>query len=361
LSVARRRTIHDEEDPWTERRCGGGGYNRVRRRHENGCAGCGRAKREGWRRRFGVGSHVGGDRGPWRSEVHWSRSAAVAGIAGRDGSGGSVGWGSWESSTGSPFISAIAFSDFGQRMLSRARVLQKKGIAAEAWITATDTPIYCWDHKSSNSPELRKGLIKHAIYRTLERHGQGVTFLQQVVLLGSAPDHCIQGEFTNLASQLHGEYHGPIPCQYALVYYNWKIDGYTLARTSFLLLPSLNLVNTAYCYAVWIHPHCSENWRYVHIKNRSVHLSLHFKLALIKGRATMDAAEASMTRYLTSTMIRVGLKHKPKPSNQMVSVSKELTAVVRIMHSTGKVMEQDWSWNRPASDYMELYHSARKN
>lgn len=26
-----------------------------------------------------------------------------------------------------------------------------------------------------------------------------------------------------------------------------------------------------------------------------------------------------------------------------------------------RVMEQDWSWNRPALDYMELYHSARKN
>ncbi|RWW19345.1 hypothetical protein GW17_00016609 [Ensete ventricosum] len=25
-----------------------------------------------------------------------------------------------------------------------------------------------------------------------------------------------------------------------------------------------------------------------------------------------------------------------------------------------RVMEQDWSWNRPALDYMELYHSARK-
>lgn len=24
------------------------------------------------------------------------------------------------------------------------------------------------------------------------------------------------------------------------------------------------------------------------------------------------------------------------------------------------VMEQDWSWNRPALDYMELYHAARK-
>lgn len=23
-------------------------------------------------------------------------------------------------------------------------------------------------------------------------------------------------------------------------------------------------------------------------------------------------------------------------------------------------MEQDWSWNRPALDYMELYHAARK-
>lgn len=25
-----------------------------------------------------------------------------------------------------------------------------------------------------------------------------------------------------------------------------------------------------------------------------------------------------------------------------------------------RVMEQDWSWNRPALEYMELYHAARK-
>jgi len=25
-----------------------------------------------------------------------------------------------------------------------------------------------------------------------------------------------------------------------------------------------------------------------------------------------------------------------------------------------RVMEQDWSWNRPALDYLELYHAARK-
>lgn len=109
-----------------------------------------------------------------------------------------------------------------------------------------------------------------------------------------------------------------------------------------------------------------------------------------------------MTQSLMSTMIRIGLWHKG--SSQMDSISKELIAVVWIMLSTGKycwsevskivtlqyylfhlslsyfraittfydardwfnslckrVMEQDWSWNRPALDYMELYHSARKN
>ncbi|KVH96750.1 Carbohydrate binding module family 25, partial [Cynara cardunculus var. scolymus] len=39
-------------------------------------------------------------------------------------------------------------------------------------------------------------LIKHAIWRTLDRGGQ-------VVLLGSAPDPSIQNDFVNLASQLH--------------------------------------------------------------------------------------------------------------------------------------------------------------
>ena len=25
-----------------------------------------------------------------------------------------------------------------------------------------------------------------------------------------------------------------------------------------------------------------------------------------------------------------------------------------------RIMEQDWSWNRPALDYIELYHGAKK-
>ncbi|KAJ4867011.1 hypothetical protein Rs2_51451 [Raphanus sativus] len=31
-----------------------------------------------------------------------------------------------------------------------------------------------------------------------------------------------------------------------------------------------------------------------------------------------------------------------------------------LTHCVRTVMEQDWSWNRPALEYIELYHSARK-
>jgi starch synthase len=51
---------------------------------------------------------------------------------------------------------------------------------------------------------------------------------------------------------------------------------------------------------------------------------------------------------------------------QVRPVFKPRCLVFQIFHSCLKLSvqatccSQDWSWNRPALDYLELYHSARK-
>ncbi|KAH8493309.1 hypothetical protein H0E87_020138 [Populus deltoides] len=51
-----------------------------------------------------------------------------------------------------------------------------------------------------------------------------------------------------------------------------------------------------------------------------------------------------------------------EPSMHIVHIAFEIAPIARDWFNLlcKKVMEQDWSWNKPALDYLELYHSARK-
>lgn len=37
-----------------------------------------------------------------------------------------------------------------------------------------------------------------------------------------------------------------------------------------------------------------------------------------------------------------------------------LLPLVPCCHTQARIMRQDWSWNRPAIDYVELYYSSQK-
>ncbi|TVU14860.1 hypothetical protein EJB05_38356 [Eragrostis curvula] len=111
-------------------------------------------------------------------------------------------------------------------------VIEGKSAAKQALqqmlgLQQTDTPVVGIITRLT----VQKGihLIKHAIYRTLERNGQ-------VVLLGSAPDPRIQGDFTNLASTLHNEYHGRV--KFCLTY-DEPLSHLIYAGADFILVPSL--------------------------------------------------------------------------------------------------------------------------
>ncbi|KAJ6807102.1 starch synthase 3, chloroplastic/amyloplastic isoform X1 [Iris pallida] len=72
-------------------------------------------------------------------------------------------------------------------------------------------------------------LIKHAIWRTLERNGQ-------VVLLGSSPDPRIQNDFVNLANQLHSSHADRARL---CLEYDEPLSHLIYAGSDFILVPSL--------------------------------------------------------------------------------------------------------------------------
>ncbi|XP_042478989.1 starch synthase 3, chloroplastic/amyloplastic-like [Macadamia integrifolia] len=180
-------------------------------------------------------------------------------------------------------------------------------------------------------------LIKHAIWRTLERNGQ-------VVLLGSAPDPRIQNDFVNLANQLHST-HGD-RARLCLTY-DEPLSHLIYAGADFILVPSIfepcGLTQlTAMRYgSIPVVRKTGGLYDTVfdvdHDRERAEAQGLE------PNGFSFDGADAAGIDYALNRAISVWYDGR----DQFYSLCKT-------------AMEQDWSWNRPALDYMELYHAARK-
>ncbi|CAM0902904.1 unnamed protein product [Alopecurus aequalis] len=181
-------------------------------------------------------------------------------------------------------------------------------------------------------------LIKHAIYRTLERNGQ-------VVLLGSAPDPRIQSDFSNLASKLHGEFDGRVKL---CLTYDEPLSHLIYAGADFILVPSI----FEPCGLTQL---IAMRYGSIPIVRKTGGLyDTVFDVDDDKDRAHEQGLEPN------------GFSFEGADSNGVdYALDRAITTWYDArgsFHSLCKrVMEQDWSWNRPALDYMELYHSARKN
>uniref|UniRef100_A0A3B6DJ37 starch synthase n=2 Tax=Triticum aestivum TaxID=4565 RepID=A0A3B6DJ37_WHEAT len=181
-------------------------------------------------------------------------------------------------------------------------------------------------------------LIKHAIYRTLERNGQ-------VVLLGSAPDHRIQGDFSNLAAKLHGEFDGRVKL---CLTYDEPLSHLIYAGADFILVPSI----FEPCGLTQL---TAMRYGSIPIVRKTGGLyDTVFDVDDDKDRAREQGLEPN------------GFSFEGADSNGVdYALDRAITTWYDArdwFHSLCKrVMEQDWSWNRPALDYMELYHSTRKN
>ncbi|VAH36803.1 unnamed protein product [Triticum turgidum subsp. durum] len=167
----------------------------------------------------------------------------------------------------------------------------------------------------------------------------------QVVLLGSAPDHRIQGDFSNLAAKLHGEFDGRVKL---CLTYDEPLSHLIYAGADFILVPSI----FEPCGLTQL---TAMRYGSIPIVRKTGGLyDTVFDVDDDKDRACEQGLEPN------------GFSFEGADSNGVdYALDRAITTWYDArdwFHSLCKrVMEQDWSWNRPALDYMELYHSARKN
>ncbi|XP_038894134.1 soluble starch synthase 3, chloroplastic/amyloplastic isoform X2 [Benincasa hispida] len=180
-------------------------------------------------------------------------------------------------------------------------------------------------------------LIKHAIWRTLDRGGQ-------VVLLGSAPDPRIQNDFVNLANQLHSSY--PDRARLCLTY-DEPLSHLIYAGGDLILVPSI----FEPCGLTQL---TAMRYGSVPVVRKTGGLyDTVFDVDHDKERAQAAGLEPNGFNF-----------EGADPSGVDYALNRAISAWYNDrswFHSLCKrVMEQDWSWNRPALDYLELYHAARK-
>ncbi|XP_059438596.1 starch synthase 3, chloroplastic/amyloplastic [Corylus avellana] len=180
-------------------------------------------------------------------------------------------------------------------------------------------------------------LIKHAIWRTLDRNGQ-------VVLLGSAPDPRVQNDFVNLANQLHS-IHGD-RARLCLTY-DEPLSHLIYAGADFILVPSIfepcgltQLIAMRYGSIPVVRKTGGLYDTVFDVDHDKERAQAH---GLEPNGFNFDGADAAGVDYALNRAISGWFDGR----DWFNSLCK-------------RVMEQDWSWNRPALDYMELYHAARK-
>lgn len=180
-------------------------------------------------------------------------------------------------------------------------------------------------------------LIKHAIWRTLERNGQ-------VVLLGSAPDPRIQNDFVNLANQLHSS-HGD-RARLCLTY-DEPLSHLIYAGADFILVPSI----FEPCGLTQL---TAMRYGSIPVVRKTGGLyDTVFDVDHDKERAQAQGLEPNGFNFDGADSVGVDYA-----LNRAISAWYDGRDWFNSLCK--QVMEQDWSWNRPALDYMELYHAARK-
>ncbi|KAK9681555.1 hypothetical protein RND81_10G010600 [Saponaria officinalis] len=181
-------------------------------------------------------------------------------------------------------------------------------------------------------------LIKHAIWRIIERGGQ-------VVLLGSAPDPRIQQDFVDLGNQLHNMHHDRARL---CLTYDEPLSHLIYAGADFILVPSIfepcgltQLVAMRYGAIPVVR---KTGGLYDTVFDVDHDIERANAQGLEPNGFNFEGADQAGVDYAVNRAITCWYDAK----EWLNSLRK-------------RVMEQDWSWNRPALEYMELYHAARKH
>ncbi|CAO2842539.1 unnamed protein product [Amaranthus hypochondriacus] len=180
-------------------------------------------------------------------------------------------------------------------------------------------------------------LIKHAVWRTIERGGQ-------VVLLGSAPDPRIQQEFVDVANQLHNLHHDR--ARFCLTY-DEPLSHLIYAGSDLILVPSIfepcgltQLVAMRYGSIPVVR---KTGGLYDTVFDVDHDVERATAQGLEPNGFNFEGADPAGVDYALDRAISCWYDGK----DWFNALQK-------------RVMEQDWSWNRPALEYIELYHAARK-
>ncbi|GIL88159.1 hypothetical protein Vretimale_14076 [Volvox reticuliferus] len=189
-------------------------------------------------------------------------------------------------------------------------------------------------------------LIKHAAYRALDRGGQ-------FVLLGSAPDPKVQADFNALAAQMGGQ-------DAAFCFkYDEPLSHLIYAAADMVVVPSM------------FEP-CGLT-QMIAMRYGAVPVVRHTGgLRDTVFDVDFDKERAAWELYGSSDWKRDGIDATNGFAFSGTDGGALDYALNRAIdawyndrawfHSLQKrVMEQDWSWNRPAIDYIELYFSALKS
>ncbi|KAH9608168.1 hypothetical protein KSS87_022909 [Heliosperma pusillum] len=180
-------------------------------------------------------------------------------------------------------------------------------------------------------------LIKHAIWRTIERGGQ-------VVLLGSAPDPRIQQEFVDLGNMLHNVHHDRARL---CLTYDEPLSHLIYAGADFILVPSI----FEPCGLTQL---VAMRYGSIPIVRKTGGLyDTVFDVDHDIERAKAQGLEPNGFNFEGAD--QAGVDYAVNRAMTSWYDAKEWFDSLR-----KRVMEQDWSWNRPALEYMELYHAARK-
>lgn len=180
-------------------------------------------------------------------------------------------------------------------------------------------------------------LIKHAIWCTLQRGGQ-------VVLLGSAPDPRIQNDFVNLANQLHCTHNDRARL---VLTYDEPLSHLIYAGADFILVPSI----FEPCGLTQL---TAMRYGSIPVVRKTGGLyDTVFDVDDDKDRAEAQGLEPNGFSFAGADA--AGIDYA---LNRAISAWYDGRDWFNMLCK--RVMEQDWSWNRPALDYMELYRAARK-
>jgi len=195
------------------------------------------------------------------------------------------------------------------------------------------------------TPQKGVHLIKHAAYRATERGGQ-------FVLLGSAPDPKVQAEFNELAQQYNGQ-----DASFCFKY-DEPLSHLIYAACDIIIVPSM------------FEP-CGLT-QMIAMRYGAVPIVRHtgglkdtvFDVDFDKARAAWDVYGSSDWQRDSLDATNGFAFEGTDPGALDYAMNRAIDAWYNDrawFHSLQKrVMEQDWSWNRPALDYIELYHSAKK-